>query len=60
MDGTGRCLGLGVLEHEDGILRVRTNSGEEMRGLRLGSLTLDLATWDLRRVRLNEVMFGLD
>jgi polynucleotide 5'-hydroxyl-kinase GRC3/NOL9 len=59
-DGTGRCLGLGVLEHEDGILRVLTNTGEEMRGLRLGSLTIDLSTWDVHRVRLNEVMFGLD
>jgi polynucleotide 5'-hydroxyl-kinase GRC3/NOL9 len=60
MDGSGRCRGLGVLEHEDGILRVLTNSGEEMRGLRLGSMTIDLNTWDLHRVRLNEVMFGLD
>jgi hypothetical protein len=31
-----------------------------MRGLRLGSLTIDLSTWDVHRVRLNEVMFGLD
>ncbi len=60
MDGSGRCRGLGVLEHEDGILRVLTNSGEDMRGLRLGSLTIDLDTWDLHRVGLNEVMFGLD
>jgi hypothetical protein len=59
-DGTGRCRGLGVLEHEDGILRVLTNSGEDMRGLRLGSLTIDLDTWDVHRVGLNEVMFGLD
>ena len=60
MDGTGRCRGLGALEHEDGILRVLTNSGEEMRGLRLGSMTIDTGTWDLRRVRLNDLMFGLD
>ena len=60
MDGSGRCRGLGVLEHEDGILRVLTNSGEDMRGLRLGSLTIDLDTWDVHRVGLNEVMFGLD
>ncbi len=60
MDGSGRCRGLGVLEHEDGILRVLTNTGEDMRGLRLGSLTIDLATWDVHRVVLNEVMFGLD
>jgi polynucleotide 5'-kinase involved in rRNA processing len=60
MDGAGRCLGLGLLEHEEGILRVLTNTGEEMRGLRLGSLTIDNATFDVHRVRLNEVMFGLD
>jgi polynucleotide 5'-hydroxyl-kinase GRC3/NOL9 len=60
MDDAGRCRGLGVLEHEQGILRVLTNSGEDMRGLRLGSLTIDLTTWDVHRVRLNEVMFGLD
>jgi polynucleotide 5'-kinase involved in rRNA processing len=60
MDGSGRCRGLGVLEHEDGILRVLTNTGEDMRGLRLGSLTIDLSTWDVHRVGLNEVMFGLD
>jgi len=60
MDGSGRCLGLGILEHEDGILRVLTNSGEQMRGLRLGSLTIDQATFEVHRVRLNEVMFGLD
>lgn len=60
MDGSGRCLGLGALEHDDGILRVLTNFGEEMRGLRLGSLTVDLTTFDVHRVRLNELMFGLD
>ena len=60
MDGAGRCRGLGVLEHEEGILRVLTNTGEEMRGLRLGSLTIDHNTFDVHRVRLNEVMFGLD
>jgi polynucleotide 5'-hydroxyl-kinase GRC3/NOL9 len=60
MDGTGRCLGLGILEHEDGILRVLTNSGEEMRGLRLGSITIDPHSFKVHRVRLNQVMFGLD
>jgi polynucleotide 5'-hydroxyl-kinase GRC3/NOL9 len=58
-DGTGACLGLGVLEHEDGVLRVVTNQGDGMRGLRLGSLRLDLETFDVHRVRLGEVMFGL-
>ena len=58
-DGAGSCRGLGVLEHEDGILRVLTNPGDEMRGLRLGSMRLDLETFDVHRVRLGEVMFGL-
>ncbi|MGH8873755.1 MAG: Clp1/GlmU family protein [Acidimicrobiia bacterium] len=58
-DGTGRCLGLGRLENEDQVLRVLTNSGEGMQGLRLGSLRLDLATWETRQVNLREVMFGL-
>ena len=59
-DGTGWCLGLGILEHEDGLLRVITNTGDGMRGLRLGSLIVDLDTFDVTRVRLREVMFGLD
>jgi polynucleotide 5'-kinase involved in rRNA processing len=60
MDGSGRCLGLGALEHDDGILRVLTNYGEEMRGLRLGSLTIELDTFAVHRVRLTDLMFGLD
>ena len=60
MDGAGRCLGLGALEHEEGILRVLTNYGEEMRGLRLGSLRVDLESFEVHRVRLNELLFGLD
>ena len=60
MDGEGHCLGLGVLEHEDEVLRVLTNSGEGMRGLRLGSLRLDPETFEISRVRLRDVMFGLD
>lgn len=58
-DGAGACLGLGVLEHGDGVLRVVTNQGDGMRGLRLGSLRLDLDTFDVHRVRLGEVMFGV-
>lgn len=58
-DGEGRCLGLGVLEHTDDVLRVVTNSGDDMRGLRLGSVTMDLDTFDLQRFRLRELMFGL-
>jgi polynucleotide 5'-hydroxyl-kinase GRC3/NOL9 len=58
-DGQGRCLGLGMLEHTDDALRVITNSGEDMRGLRLGSLRLDPDTFDVTRVKLREVMFGI-
>ncbi len=59
LDGTGSCLGLGVLEHEDGLLKVVTNRGDGMRGLRLGSLRIDMTTFDVSRVRLRELMFGL-
>ena len=31
-----------------------------MRGLRLGSLALDLETMEIHRVRLRDLMFGLD
>lgn len=58
-DGEGSTLGLGVLEEEDGILRVLTNHGEGMRGLRLGSMRIDLDTFAVEPVRLREVMFGL-
>ena len=59
-DGDGRCLGVGALEYSDDTLRVVTNSGDDMRGLRLGSVTIDLATFDLQRFRLRELMFGLE
>lgn len=58
-DGTGWCLGLGVLEYDDETLKVVTNQGDGMRGLRLGSLRLDLASFDVHRLRLREVMFGI-
>lgn len=58
-DTVGRCRGLGALVHEDGTLLVVTNKGEEMRGLRLGSLRLDPDTFDTEPVKLREVMFGL-
>ncbi len=58
-DEAGRCRGLGALEFEDETLRVITNGGEEMRGLRLGSLRIDMDTFATERVRLKAVMFGL-
>lgn len=58
-DGHGHCLGLGRLEYDDGAVRVLTNVGEGMKGLRLGSVRIDLETYDTRFVSLREVMFGL-
>lgn len=58
-DSTGSCLGLGVLEHEDETLRVLTNVGEGMTGLRLGSMRLDLDTHEPAMVNLRELMFGI-
>jgi len=58
-DGSGECLGLGVLEYEDHTLKVVTNRGEGMRGLWLGSLRLDLETFEVSKVKLGDVMFGV-
>ncbi|MCL1593343.1 MAG: hypothetical protein M3132_03195 [Actinomycetia bacterium] len=58
-DELGRCLGLGVLEHSDGAVRVATRHGEQMRGLRLGSIRVDLETFATSRVRLRELIFGV-
>ncbi len=58
-DAAGGCQGLGVLEAAEDALRVVTNSGEDMRGLRLGSLRIDPETFATERVRLKTVMFGL-
>ncbi len=59
-DAAGHCRGLGVLEADDEGVRVVTNVGEDMRGLRLGSLRIDPETFATERVRLRAVMFGLE
>lgn len=59
-DQTARCLGLGVLEFDDGALRVVTGYGEGMAGLRLGSVRLNLETYATATVNLRELMFGLE
>ncbi len=59
LDDQGRCLGLGVLEHVDDVLRVATHHGDAMRGLRLGSMRIDLETFDTQRVRLRQLIFGI-
>lgn len=58
-DGRSNCLGLGRLEYEDGALRVLTNVGEGMTGLRLGSVRIDLETFQTWPVSLRELMFGI-
>lgn len=58
-DGSGVCLGLGRLEHDGETLRVLTNTGDGMQGLRLGSLRLDLETHEARAVNLRELIFGV-
>ncbi len=58
-DERGRCLGLGVLEHAEGSVKVATRYGDEMRGLRLGSIRVDLETFGTSRVRLRELIFGV-
>ena len=59
-DQSARCLGLGVLEYDDGALRVITAYGEGMAGLRLGSMRLNLDTYATVSVNLRELMFGLE
>jgi polynucleotide 5'-kinase involved in rRNA processing len=59
-DGRGECRGLGVLVHKDDTLLVVTNRGEDMQGLRLGSMRIHLDSYDVEQVRLREVMFGLE
>jgi polynucleotide 5'-kinase involved in rRNA processing len=58
-DSAGGCLGLGVLQVEDETLRVMTNVGEGMTGLRLGSIRIDPATYEGTLINLRELMFGL-
>lgn len=55
----GECLGLGVLDYEDGALRVMTNAGEGMTGLRLGSIRIDLETYQTSVINLRDLMFGV-
>ena len=59
-DSKGRCLGLGLLTLEDGALKVLTNVGAGMTGLRLGSVRLDPVSFTSSPVNLREIMFGLE
>ena len=59
-DQAGRCLGLGLLECEDGGLRVTMSSIQGMVGLRIGSARLDREGFGATVVDLREVMFGLE
>jgi polynucleotide 5'-kinase involved in rRNA processing len=58
-DSTGGCLGLGILQYEHDTLRVMTNVGEGMTGLRLGSLRIDPDTYESDVINLRELIFGI-
>jgi polynucleotide 5'-kinase involved in rRNA processing len=58
-DATGGCLGLGILQVDDETLRVMTNVGEGMTGLRLGSIRVDPDTYEGSVINLRELMFGI-
>lgn len=58
-DATGGCLGLGILNVENDTLRVMTNVGEGMTGLRLGSIRIDPETFEGSVISLRELMFGV-
>lgn len=58
-DSKGGCLGIGVLDYEGDSLRVMTNVGEGMTGLRLGSMRLDVDTMQASFISLREVIFGI-
>lgn len=58
-DSAGGCLGLGILQVEEETLRVMTNVGEGMSGLRLGSISIDPATLESSVISLRELMFGI-
>lgn len=58
-DKKGRCLGLGVLQWDDDAIHVVTRHGDQMHGLRLGSLRIDLENFDTAPVRLRELIFGV-
>jgi hypothetical protein len=48
-----------VLEASDGGLAVATTHGEAMEGLRLGSMRIDLRSFDTQPVRLRQLIFGI-
>lgn len=58
-DLAGGCLGLGILQVDDDTLRVMTNVGEGMTGLRLGSIRIDPDSYEGSVINLRELMFGI-
>jgi polynucleotide 5'-kinase involved in rRNA processing len=58
-DSTGGCLGLGILQVEEETLRIMTNVGEGMTGLRLGSIRIDPDSFEGDVINLRELMFGI-
>jgi polynucleotide 5'-kinase involved in rRNA processing len=55
---TGGCLGIGLLDFDNEGLRVATAVGDGMRGLRLGSMRLELNSMEIQLLSLRDVMFG--
>lgn len=58
-DGTGNCLGLGVLHDVGGSISLATRHGAAMEGIRLGSIRLDPETYAVSPVRLRQLIFGV-
>ncbi len=58
-DKQGRCLGLGALQWDGEAVYVATRHGDAMHGLRMGSLRIDLETFNTVEVRLRALMFGV-
>jgi polynucleotide 5'-kinase involved in rRNA processing len=60
-DGEGHCVGIGVLEYDSGedILRMVSPVSEGVRGLRLGSIRMDISGRSKGPVDLRQ-LFGTE
>lgn len=56
-DGKGNCVGIGILEHDEGedILRMISPVSEGVRGLRLGSVRIDLEGHSKGQITLRDL-----
>lgn len=53
-DGKGNCVGLGILEHAEGGLRMRSNLAEGAKALRLGSIRVG-SDYHMTRVDMRDL-----